>query len=159
MGKRKTDDFIASEDDEIDEEEDNESVAESSEEEQKPKSRKKAKTKARQESDDEDEKPLKKPKITKEKSVKTVKSSPRKTLQSASGIKTSSDGEKYLELGKKKRATVRSFKGTSMLDIREFYEKDGKELPGKKGISINEEQWAKIKDNADAIDSMFAELK
>jgi hypothetical protein len=43
-------------------------------------------------------------------------------------------------LGKKKRATVRSFKGTDLLDIREFYGADGDEKPGKKGISLTREQ-------------------
>ena len=53
---------------------------------------------------------------------------------------TSSDGDKYIDLGKKKRATVRSFKGIPLLDIREFYGADGQEKPGKKGISLTLDQ-------------------
>lgn len=55
-------------------------------------------------------------------------------------VLTNSEGEKYIDLGKKKRATVRSFKGTPLLDIREFYGADGEEKPGKKGISLTLEQ-------------------
>jgi len=55
-------------------------------------------------------------------------------------VHTTSDGDKYIELGKKKRATVRSFKGTPLVDIREFYGADGDEKPGKKGISLTMEQ-------------------
>lgn len=51
-----------------------------------------------------------------------------------------SDGDKYIDLGKKKRATVRSFKGMPLLDIREFYGQEGDEKPGKKGISLSLEQ-------------------
>ena len=53
---------------------------------------------------------------------------------------TNSEGEKYIDLGKKKRATVRSFKGIPLLDIREFYGADGQEKPGKKGISLTLDQ-------------------
>jgi hypothetical protein len=42
----------------------------------------------------------------------------------------SSEGDKYVDLGKKKRATVRSFKGKAFIDIREFYGDDGNEKPG-----------------------------
>lgn len=42
-----------------------------------------------------------------------------------------------MDLGRKKRATVRAFKDTPLLDIREFYGADGDEKPGKKGISLN----------------------
>lgn len=49
-------------------------------------------------------------------------------------------GEKYIDLGKKKRATVREFKGSVFLDIREYYGADNQEKPGKKGISLTLEQ-------------------
>lgn len=36
------------------------------------------------------------------------------------------DGTKGWELGKRKRVTVSEFKGTKYVNIREYYEKDGK---------------------------------
>lgn len=56
-------------------------------------------------------------------------------------VRSTSQGEKYLDLGKKKRATVRTFKGNTFVDIREFYAgPDGDEKPGKKGVSLGLEQ-------------------
>lgn len=37
-----------------------------------------------------------------------------------------------MQLGASKKAVVRQFKGKTLVDIREYYTKDGKELPGKK---------------------------
>ncbi|KAF9227404.1 RNA polymerase II transcriptional coactivator [Gyrodon lividus] len=67
------------------------------------------------------------------------------------------EGEKYVDLGKKKRAAVRSFKGQVFADIREFYGPDGGEKPGKKGISLTFEQWEALKRSVNTIDSLFAE--
>jgi len=55
-------------------------------------------------------------------------------------IHTNTEGNKYIDLGKKRRAVVRSFKGMSLLDIREYYGTEGDEKPGKKGISLQLEQ-------------------
>jgi len=68
-------------------------------------------------------------------------------------------GEKYIDLGKKKRATVREFKGTVFLDIREYYGADDQEKPGKKGISLTLEQWKALSESASEIDQLFSTLK
>ena len=37
------------------------------------------------------------------------------------------------QIGNKRKVSVREFKGRLLVDIREFYEKDGEWMPGKKG--------------------------
>ncbi|KAL4857528.1 RNA polymerase II transcriptional coactivator [Chlorella vulgaris] len=49
-----------------------------------------------------------------------------------------------LQLSAKRKATVSCFKKTYLVNLREYYEKDGQQLPGKKGISLSEDQWAKL---------------
>jgi len=53
---------------------------------------------------------------------------------------------------------VREFKGRLLVDIREFYEKNGESLPGKKGISLQLEQWEKLKNLIGDIDEAIEEL-
>ncbi|KAJ3855491.1 transcriptional Coactivator p15-domain-containing protein, partial [Lentinula lateritia] len=67
------------------------------------------------------------------------------------------EGDKYIDLGKKKRATVRSFKGSTFVDIREFYGDTEESMkPGKKGISLAPDQWEVLRSSASAIDELFA---
>ncbi|GIZ49095.1 hypothetical protein CKM354_001213500 [Cercospora kikuchii] len=51
------------------------------------------------------------------------------------------DGGVYWSIANKRRVQLTEFKGTLMVGIREFYEKDGEMLPGKKGISMTMEQF------------------
>ncbi|KAI8535306.1 hypothetical protein RHMOL_Rhmol10G0163800 [Rhododendron molle] len=45
----------------------------------------------------------------------------------------SDDGIVICELSRNRRVSVRIFQGKIVVDIREFYVKDGKQMPGKKG--------------------------
>lgn len=60
---------------------------------------------------------------------------PKKTKSEGSSSKRLKNeaGETYFELERNRRVTVREFRGKLIIDVREFYEKDGKYLHGKKG--------------------------
>jgi hypothetical protein len=49
---------------------------------------------------------------------------------------TDSNGDPYWEISQLRRVTVSSFKGRTMVNVREYYEKGGLELPGKKVSSL-----------------------
>lgn len=56
----------------------------------------------------------------------------RKTV----GWKVDANGDKFWELSKMRRVTISSFRGKTLVNIREYYEKDGQELPGKKVLRL-----------------------
>ncbi|KAL2824685.1 transcriptional Coactivator p15-domain-containing protein [Aspergillus cavernicola] len=58
--------------------------------------------------------------------------------------KEDSNGDSYWEISKMRRVTVSSFRGKTMISVREYYEKDGEELPGKKGISMPIDQFSTL---------------
>lgn len=45
---------------------------------------------------------------------------------------TDSNGDRYWEISKMRRVTISSFRGKTQVNVREYYEKDGQQLPGKK---------------------------
>ncbi|TDL26260.1 PC4-domain-containing protein [Rickenella mellea] len=69
------------------------------------------------------------------------------------------EGEKYVDLGKKRRVVVRAFKGQPLIDIREFYGQDGDEKPGKKGIALTIDQWKELKSSVSTVDKLIGQLK
>lgn len=49
-----------------------------------------------------------------------------------------------MQISGKRRLTLSTYRSATYVNIREYYEKDGKALPGKKGISLSMEQYAAI---------------
>ncbi|XP_073131039.1 RNA polymerase II transcriptional coactivator KELP [Henckelia pumila] len=62
-------------------------------------------------------------------------------------------------LSKSRRVTISEFKGRTLVSIREFYSKNGKELPSAKGISLSPEQWASFKKNVPAIEKAIKKMQ
>ncbi|KAL7668548.1 hypothetical protein ACOME3_009246, partial [Neoechinorhynchus agilis] len=62
-----------------------------------------------------------------------------------------------LLIGQNKYVTVNEFKGSKLVDIREYYveKSDGKLKPGRKGISLKVAQWDALKGMIDQIDKML----
>ncbi|KAL3072465.1 hypothetical protein niasHS_017439 [Heterodera schachtii] len=50
-------------------------------------------------------------------------------------------GNEIIPIGGNRFISVDRFKGRILIGIREYYQKDGKWLPGKKGISLNQDQF------------------
>ncbi|KAF8404054.1 hypothetical protein HHK36_008931 [Tetracentron sinense] len=86
---------------------------------------------------------------------------PRKTSRKIPTTPTTSSSARPLlnlfEISKNRRVSVRNWQGRVFVDIREFYVKDGKELPGKKGISLSMDQWNVLRDHVGEIDEAVAE--
>ncbi|KAF1983501.1 PC4-domain-containing protein [Aulographum hederae CBS 113979] len=57
---------------------------------------------------------------------------------------TDDDGNPYWELSYKRRVVIQDYRGKTMVNIREYYEKDGKMMPTQKGISLLLEQYATL---------------
>ncbi|XP_042587918.1 activated RNA polymerase II transcriptional coactivator p15-like [Cyprinus carpio] len=59
----------------------------------------------------------------------------------------------FFKIGKMRYVSVRDFKGKVLIDIREYWiDQEGEMKPGRKGISLNPEQWNQLKEQIGEID-------
>lgn len=73
--------------------------------------------------------------------------------------KSNQNGDAYFEISGKKRCTLRVYNGTPLVDIREYYDKNGEMMPGKKGISLTKAQWEALSSRVDVISEKLNDLK
>ncbi|XP_067951981.1 activated RNA polymerase II transcriptional coactivator p15-like [Watersipora subatra] len=97
------------------------------------------------------------PKPKKAKKDKSKEKSSSTKSAASTGVR-GEDGEVMYPLSKQRNVSVSEFRGKPLVNIREYYEKDGKMLPGRKGISLNLEQWNKLKSYISDIDSELARI-
>ena len=69
------------------------------------------------------------------------------------------DGEEYWPLTKSKRLSVSKFKGSVNVSLREYFEKDGKWLPTKKGITLSTESWQLLTRLVKEVDKAIQQAK
>jgi hypothetical protein len=70
------------------------------------------------------------------------------------------DGDLIIcRLTNKRRVTITAFKGKTLVSMREYYNKDGKELPTSKGISLTTEQWSIFSKNVPAIEKAVRKME
>ncbi|CAA2995695.1 RNA polymerase II transcriptional coactivator KELP [Olea europaea subsp. europaea] len=62
-------------------------------------------------------------------------------------------------LSDKRRVTISDFRGKTLISIREYYKRDGKELPTAKGISLTAEQWSSFKKNLPAVEKAIKKME
>ncbi|KAF2324892.1 hypothetical protein GH714_021078 [Hevea brasiliensis] len=62
------------------------------------------------------------------------------------------------KLSKKRNVVIQDFKGKSSVWIREFYHKDGRQVPTNKGISLTAEQWSAFRKSVPLIEEAIMKM-
>uniref|UniRef100_A0A8B9JY80 Activated RNA polymerase II transcriptional coactivator p15 n=3 Tax=Astyanax mexicanus TaxID=7994 RepID=A0A8B9JY80_ASTMX len=119
-----------------------------------PKSKEVLSSSSNSDSDSEaDTKAKRKRQATPEKSSKKQKSGESSKTSGSSKSSGGSKNDNMFQIGKMRYVSVRDFKGKVLIDIREYWmDQEGEMKPGRKGISLNPEQWNQLKEQIDDID-------
>ncbi|KAJ8405565.1 hypothetical protein AAFF_G00315450 [Aldrovandia affinis] len=97
-------------------------------------------TKAKRKKPSAPEKPAKKPKSG-------------ESSRGGGSSKGDNKDDNMFQIGKMRYVSVRDFKGKVLIDIREYWmDQEGEMKPGRKGISLNPEQWSQLKEQMSDID-------
>lgn len=140
-----------------DEEEQEQAAEEAEEAEQKVEAEVEAEAEAEEE-EEEEESPVKKQKKNKKKKVEASKrASQAGEIQEAT---IDDNGDIIIcKLNSRRNVSIQQFRGNKLISIREYYEKDGKQFPSSKGISLTTDQWTTFKKNIPAIEEAIQQLQ
>lgn len=94
----------------------------------------------------------------KARSNKPITSSQSTTTNPPSSPSKNADNDVFFELSKKRRVTIRKWRTTTLVDIREYWGDDDDLKPGKKGISLSIDQWNMLKGLIADIDDAITQL-
>ncbi|NXI33409.1 TCP4 polymerase, partial [Sterrhoptilus dennistouni] len=95
--------------------------------------------------------------VAPEKPVKKQKTG--ESSKGAASKQSSNRDENMFQIGKMRYVSVRDFKGKVLIDIREYWmDQEGEMKPGRKGISLNPEQWNQLKEQISDIDDAVRKL-
>ncbi|XP_031464665.1 activated RNA polymerase II transcriptional coactivator p15-like isoform X2 [Phasianus colchicus] len=100
-----------------------------------------------------DKKVKRKKQAVPEKPLKKQKMGESSKGAAAASKQSSNRDENMFQIGKMRYVSVRDFKGKVLIDIREYWmDQEGEMKPGRKGISLNPEQWNQLKEQISDID-------
>lgn len=69
-------------------------------------------------------------------------------------------GERVIcKLSNRRNVVIHDFRGKTLVSIREFYKKGGKELPSARGMSLPSEQWKTFKKSVPAIEGAIKKME
>ncbi|XP_060762664.1 SUB1 regulator of transcription b [Neoarius graeffei] len=124
-----------------------------------PKSKDELSSTSGSDSDSEAETKAKRKKASKvEKPAKKQKGG-ESSKPSGSSKRDDNAGDNMFQIGKMRYVSIRDFKGKVLIDIREYWmDQAGEMKPGKKGISLNPEQWNQLKEQMSDIDDAIRRL-
>ncbi|ELW47555.1 activated RNA polymerase II transcriptional coactivator p15 [Tupaia chinensis] len=97
--------------------------------------------------------------VAPEKFGKKQKTGETSRALSSSKQSTSSRDDNMFQTGKMSYVSVWDFKGNILIDIREYWmDPEGEMKPGRKGISLNPEQWSQLREQISEIDDVVRKL-